>query len=614
MLSFFRFLVFVAVLIASNVATCSEFSSSVNQSKISQSKSIVLTLNLSDASAKSSPDLSKLKKDFDITGTSQYSNTTIINGKSSSTTGWNLTMKSKKTGKITIPSVTIDTKDGKLSTLPIQIEIVESAPLSSSDEESGIFVETSVSAKEIYQYQPFIFSVKLHTNHNVDNVRFEPLNLDNITVKPMGSYDLYKAKHQGESSIIAMHYLVTPLKNMKVTIPKLKVTGTYYSTQHTRFLGFFDSVLTSSARNQSIVNDEDDFTLQTKEIELDILPPKSDIKPWLPAESISMNENMDTGTFVVGKPISRSIITNAKGLLGKQLPEPIDISAHNNSEDSKHYKIYADLPEIKDDITKESINSFRRDSYTIIPQEAGKFTLPEITLKWWDVKNSKLVTSSIPAKTIEILANNDHNVAPKNDRGIKQDSKKQDEPKVVEMIKEQKVSENNFLLYLVIILSTIVVTFVIYKLAQLLKSGSYSNVNNKENSNFAVLTSDKKISVSDALGQPKKKNINLKKEINKISSTKELYDFLKDYANQELGAASNSSLHKINLAIKKQLDKDMFGDADQLIKDLESSLYSSNELDIENAKHRWLDLLKFVSKKKKNTKHKKTTSLPKLNP
>lgn len=602
----------LAILFSTNIAICAEFSSSISHSKIPLDENIVLTLSLSDANIKSSPDLSKLKKDFDVIGTSQYSKFIVINSKSSSINGWNLTLKAKKTGNITIDAITIDTNDGKLSTLPLQVEVVEPAPISSSDKDSGMFVKASTSQEKLYQYQPFIFSVKLHTKHPVSNIRFEKLNLENATVKSIGDFEIYNAQHQGEENTIAMHYLITPLKPTNVTIPKLKVTAIYEEKIDKKMSDIFDSRLSPEVLSQRMLYKQKEFTLQSKEIKLDILPPEPNVTPWLPAQSIMLNENMDTGSFSVGKPISRSIIINARGLQGKQLPDPIDILAHNNSKNTENYRIYADSPKITDNITKESILSSRQDDYTIIPQKAGKLILPAIIIKWWDIKNSKLVTSSIPAKTIEILPNNDTN---QNDVNEKTTTPEID-TKTLETVQQHDSlqssdTEHNLLLYLIVVIFMIAIGFVAYKFNQLIKIRF--NFKGGSNNNLVFSSPVKKPYKSDLLNK-KKKKINISKELTKVSSAKELYSFLKNYAHCALDTSSNASLHTIYSAFKKNTDAELFDKANKLIAELEDALYSNKKLDIEKSKKDWSALLRSAGKKKNKTKNKKTDKLPSLNP
>src|SRR5271163_4214059 len=80
---------------------------SVDNTQVGPGDTVELTLS-HDGQTGSQPDLSPLKQDFDIVGSSSNRRAQIVNGKISSTTELQLSLAPKHAGQLTIPSITWD--------------------------------------------------------------------------------------------------------------------------------------------------------------------------------------------------------------------------------------------------------------------------------------------------------------------------------------------------------------------------------------------------------------------------------------------------------------------------------------------------------------------------
>lgn len=574
---------FLFIAILCSTAFAAEFSASVNRTELALNHSLVLKLKLSDTTAKSTPDFSKLKNTFNIVATSQYSSTTIINTKSSTITEWNLTLKAKKEGNVTIPAITVDTSSGKLNTKELTVKIAPAEPLLSIDKNSGIFVESSVDNKKPYKFEPFFYTIRLCTKHDVKNVIFSPLELADVSVKPNGSYNIYPDKYKGEFvNVIELSYIITPLKSGRITIPGTKITGVYTTRHGMGIASLFDSIFESDQHSMTVTNSEE-FVIESKESRIEVLPPAVNITPWLPAKSISLREDMNKGDLMVGKPITRTVTITANGLRGNQLPS---IAGEIDSED---YKIYAETPEITDNIEQTVITSSRKETYTIIPQKSGKITLPPIEIKWWNVKKSKLEHTTLLAKTLQIMPDAiiDNVAAPKiQDTGLD--------------VPQQKIitEPDNFSLYFLLALLSFGSLFIIYKLTK-------SPPNLKWLSKY-IIARNKARNFTELPARLK--------DLNSASSVKDLNEFLKYYARCNLNLPQNSSLGTIFSTIKDNSPNIKEEDYKQLLGKLEGALYTNQDCNIVEIRKECLNFLKLANKSKKQKVKKEKSKLPKLNP
>jgi len=578
---------FLFIAILCSVAFAAEFSASVSRKELALNHSLILKLKLSDATAKSTPDFSKLKDFFDIVATGQYSSTTIINAKSSTVTEWNLTLKAKKEGNVTIPAITVDTSSGKLSTKELTVKIAPAKPLSSIDKNSGIFVESSVDNKKPYKFEPFFYTIKLYTKYDVKNVIFSPLELADVSVKPNGSYNIYPDKYKGEPvNVIELSYVITPLNSGQITIPGTKITGVYTTHHGMGIASLFDSIFESDQRSMTVTNSEE-FVIESKESQIEVLAPAANITPWLPAKSVSLKEDMNKGDLMVGKPIIRTITITANGLRGNQLP-----SIASDLIDSEDYKIYAETPEITDKVEKKIITSSRKETYTIIPQKSGKITLPSVDVKWWNVKQSKLEHVTLPAKTLQIMpgAVIDDVATPE----VQETDFKAPQQKII-------TEPDNFSLYFLLVLLGFGGLFVIYRFTKL-----RPNIEWLSKYRTDITTKNKTENLNESPKQFK--------DLNSVSSVKELHEFLKYYARDNLNLPQNSSLGIIFSTIKDNSSNIKEEHYRQLVRKLEGALYANQDCDIVEIRRECLNFLKLVKKDKKQKIKKNESKLPKLNP
>ena len=109
------------MVLLTQTAFATSFTATVDRNNVAVGQSFTLELSLSGTNPKGVPDLSNLEKDFTVYGTSQSSQTTIINNKMSSNINWNVTLIPKKEGSFTIPAMTIATDEGNLKSEPITV-------------------------------------------------------------------------------------------------------------------------------------------------------------------------------------------------------------------------------------------------------------------------------------------------------------------------------------------------------------------------------------------------------------------------------------------------------------------------------------------------------------
>lgn len=325
---------------------------------------ITLNLILKDAAPKGNPSLELLDPLFSIQSQGQSSNTRIINGNFSSSTSWKLTLVPKVKGELEIPSISINTSEGTLSTQSLKVH------RNNETKANGEFQLTAeVSNENPYKNQPFFYTLKLSSKYDLTNLQVEKLEIEDAIV------EVAKTKE--------LKFVITPLKSGPLKIPSLRVQGEVLEQElHDPFARMWG------------IDRLKPFALSTEAKIIAIKAPLAE--PWLPATALQLEELWDvTQVLQEGEPITWGFKISALGLKSTHLPRLTPVSSA--------FKIYADKPETGDEIKEDTIHSYSKEYFTLIPSSSGDLLLPEVSIQWWDVNKNQMVTEKLPQRTLHII-------------------------------------------------------------------------------------------------------------------------------------------------------------------------------------------------------------------
>lgn len=578
-----RYLIYLLMLLPCSLFS-GEFTASVNRNQVVLGESFTLNLKLTDASAKGSPSTSALNKSFVIHGQHQSSNTVITNGKMSSSINWQFTVIPQQKGELTIPSISIETSDGTLSSDPIQLQVTQRTASSGSDDDKGLTLTTNVSQAKPYKNEPIIYTVKLISKRDLANINMQKITIEDALVEMTGEPGIEERIIDGlATKIIGINYIITPLKVGQLTIPSTIIQGGIPAKRKSRTRSFFDDDFDAFSMLRHFDRLEP-FALSTDEIVLEVQPPIADVNPWLPALSLTIEEKWDESqTLQVGEPLTRGFKIVAEGVKASQLP-----SLNDRQISDRAFKIYADKPEMDDHVRNGIVKSYRNEQYTLIPHQSGTLTLPEITIPWWDVTKHAIAYTTVPSRNLEVLP-------------IPENTQQSDLPPTVgatHAITEPQVvvNQNNPLLYVLIAGLVSLLLFVFFWGFTLQKK-------------IARLTDTPEKKLPKKIEKPLPIHL---KELESISTAKELQKFLQSYANRQWKTSQNATLKIVWEATKKRCPTSLNDEISSIEKTLEDALYQDKEIDINAIVKRCSFVLEQTTKTAStNVKKEK---LPDLNP
>ncbi len=443
-----RFLVaLIAFLMLTQNTLAQTFSAKVNRDALPEGETFLLTLELEGASSNESPDLSALNDDFTTYSVSNAYRTNIINGQMTQSRQWNLVLMPNKTGKLTIPAISL----GKYKSNPVEITIAKAGdplPLQDAGQtaQPRFKISASVDNKNPYVQQQINYTLTLLDTGGLQGEEpvFMSGNDDEWIIKSLSTPSVESKVINGKSiREIKFHYALFPQKSGKLVIPAVRFNG-YYLTKDSRkdpFGRFFnDDIFISGFGMADVFATKNPVVLKVNPIEVEVKPAVN--MPgnwWFPAEAVKLHAEFEPAnpSFKTGEAISRNIYLKAEGVIDSQLPEI-------NFAQVEGLKQYPEKPQTKMTVESGKIVSLEKIANVYIPQKTGKITLPAIKVPWFNTQNGQVETAEIPPLEINVAGGN--NLTQQEEAKPQQTSL--NEPVEMQMQKVENI--NNFSIYLLL--------------------------------------------------------------------------------------------------------------------------------------------------------------------
>jgi hypothetical protein len=386
---------FTALLILSTVAistlSWAELTSKVNRTVLDSNETLQLRVRLDAQAFTSEPDFTPLQTDFEILSNSRQQQYSSVNGKAVSYTDWNLILLPKRTGIILIPSLKYKRE------ISNAVEVTVRAATTSGSAASGkqpIYTETLVDKSAVYIQEQIILTHRLYTSVQLRDYSLSELDIPGAIVQRLGDSQFQKVINGRNYLVLEVRYAIFPQSSGKLDIPPLRF-GAYETASRSQFGSF-------SSRGNRVFRDTD-----AKRIDIMARPAHVPANQWMPSSKVELSEQWsgDLDSLIVGEPITRTIRINAQGLTGAQiLPLPII--------ESPNYKVYPDQPQLEEQAIGDGVLGTRTESLALVPNQAGELVIPAIEMRWWDTKNQRMQTASLPATKVQVNPSTAINNAP----------------------------------------------------------------------------------------------------------------------------------------------------------------------------------------------------------
>jgi len=395
---FNRFLIFLiaALWVLSCTPASASLQAKVDRNPVAMNESFNLTLSSDGNSGE--PDLSALKRDFDVLGQSKSSSFQIINGQISHNTQWQISLMAKHAGQLQIPAIPV----GGQSSAPINLTVTTANQAGTAQQSKNLFLEVSAAPQTVHVQQQIIFTVRLYSalslgeGSSLSDPTFP--NMDAV-VERLGADHPFEVMRNGQPySVIERRYAVFPQKSGQFSSTPIVFDGSVVEANQNGG-GFMFNPFSQNTRQLRLDSKSVAFTVKP-------VPPGYDIRQWLPASNLQLTEQWSENPpkFSVGEPITRTLTITANGLTATQLPAM-------DSGKIAGLKLYPDQPTLKNGQDGNGIIGTREQKIAYIPTRAGNVTLPAIEIKWWNVNTNQAEVTRLPARSITVLPGSPNQVS-----------------------------------------------------------------------------------------------------------------------------------------------------------------------------------------------------------
>lgn len=353
---------------------------SVDRSVVALGDSLTLTIHVDDTGV-TAPDLTLLQRDFELYGTSQSTQRSLVNGRLQSSMEWQVTLMPKRSGDLVIPALQVG--DGATQPLTVRVGPASGATAAGSADEP-VFLEAQLDRTSVYVQQQAVLTVRVFHAIQLDDMQLSEPSFDNASVRKIAETS-FRREIRGVTYLVhERSYAIFPQQPGELTIPEL-VFNALQPTSHRSMFGF-----PGQGRPQRKM---------TQQLQLTVKPiPKSFTGPvWLPATRLALDEHWSNPTrkVQVGDSITRRITVQADGLLAAQLPalEPPQLD---------NAKVYNDQPTLDDQQDARGVQGKRTENMALIPSRPGRLALPEVRVVWWDVNSDTERVATLAPSTLQI--------------------------------------------------------------------------------------------------------------------------------------------------------------------------------------------------------------------
>ncbi len=387
-------------------AMAADLRAELDRSRVAEGETLTLMLS-APGGVQGSPDLTSLDKDFDVLGQSQSSRVSIINGRSSSSREWRLTLAPKHSGRLLVPTIRL----GALSSAPLQVEVVPASQVQHSAAGRPVMVEAEVEPKDPYVQGQSVYTVRVLYQLPLQQASLSDPKAGDAVLESLGQDRNYSTLRDGQRyNVIERRYALFPQHSGRLQIDAPVLSASVPEARQGGRGGgpFADDPFGDLERifGRDPFGGMDSLFQRTRPVQvrgpaltLEVKPqPPGSVSPWLPAESVQLSETWspDPPVARVGEPLTRTIAITAQGVTASQLPDvepPVPDGV----------KVYADKAQTDTHADGDHLVAMKVLKQALVPSRQGRLTLPEVRLAWWDTGSGQQRVAVLPARTLDVL-------------------------------------------------------------------------------------------------------------------------------------------------------------------------------------------------------------------
>jgi hypothetical protein len=358
-----------------------EIRSDVDRRTISMGESLRLTVTGDASERLDQLDLAALQFDWEILSTSSSTNTSFINGARSTTRTLTLDLLPVRDGILSIPSLST----GGNRTTPIAITVNPQVVSAGGDD--SVRFDIDIDKRDVYIQEQLILTVTIEQAINLDGAEVTQLTIDGAIVEELTRRNFQRQINGRLWRVTQLRYAIYPQQRGMLEVPSLSLTAR--------------EVLPGRSLLGARLGKR--FKLSKDAIQVNVKPVPENFPGdvWLPAVSLELRQSWSKPpeSMEVGDSTTRTLTLAAEGLLSSQLPSITSMSDHSKS---AGIRVYPDQ-ESSDQIERtDGFLGQRTRSEALVASGGGSWTLPEVSVPWWNTETDTLQFATLPSSTISV--------------------------------------------------------------------------------------------------------------------------------------------------------------------------------------------------------------------
>jgi len=382
-----------------------EVRASLDRTRVYEGDTITLTIEI-DGTAAPRPELSPLSETFDVLATGNGTQVSIVNGHRSDTTRWQITLAPRRTGEIRIPPLSV----GAEKTPSLTVTVEEAAAIPHHDERVFVELRAEPSSPSAYVQQQVPLTVRLFSTLPLRQGTLSDPHADSAVVERLGEDRRYMTERNGKRyQVIERRYVLSPEQSGPLHIAPVVFKGNLPAERDRQagtpgspldrlrndpfFDRFFsDDLLAAFEPGRPVTVRSEGLDIQVK------TRPENWKGPWLPAEDLELEDSWGgvPPELRAGEPVTRALTLKTRGLTGSQIP-PLDLGVGDE------LRVYPETPQNETRTDGTTVHGTSRQSFVLIPHQAGRLQLPEVRVRWWDIRSDRERETVLPAVAVEVL-------------------------------------------------------------------------------------------------------------------------------------------------------------------------------------------------------------------
>lgn len=266
-----------------------------------------------------------------------------------------------------------------------------------------VFLETQVSPRDPYLQAAVRVTVRLFSARSLYRAELDWPGNPNVVVHRIGTDWMSQVHRDGRNyQVLTRRYLLFGQRSGSLALPGPVLSAEVLAPAHAATPYTNPSGRSLRRYGYAAPGSIVPFELRGKTISLHVRPrpPGAAGAYWVPATHVTLSGALSHGPSPtrVGDALGLDLTVQAQGLTADALP---DLTALLRPPPG--LRAYPNAPKLENLARGDTLVGRREQSVALIAARPGRYTVPAVTLHWWDTTYNVERTASLPAHTIVVL-------------------------------------------------------------------------------------------------------------------------------------------------------------------------------------------------------------------